>query len=60
MSTPATSSRPVAVSDRSRRTLVTVAGVSTLIISSLAMLIAGIIIGYAAKKRVDRASRGIT
>jgi HAMP domain-containing protein len=38
----------------------TVAGVSTLVISSLAMLIVGIIIGYAAKKRLDRASRGIT
>ena len=60
MSTPAASSRPAAVSDRSRRTLVTAAGLSTLIISSLVMLIAGIVIGYAAKKRMDRASRGIT
>jgi hypothetical protein len=51
---------PAAISDRSRRTLVTVAGVSTLVISSLATLIAGIIIGYAAKKRMDKASRGIT
>jgi hypothetical protein len=39
---------------------VTAAGLSTLIISSLVMLIAGIVIGYAAKKRMDRASRGIT
>jgi hypothetical protein len=60
VSTPAASSRPVAISDRSRRTLVTAAGLSTLIISSLVMLMAGIVIGYVARKRMDKLSRGIT
>jgi uncharacterized protein YneF (UPF0154 family) len=39
---------------------VTAAGLSTLIISSLVMLMAGIVIGYVARKRMDKLSRGIT
>jgi hypothetical protein len=50
---------PVAISDSSRRTLVRLAGASTLIISNLVMLITGIVIGNVARKRIDKRTRGI-
>jgi len=40
--------------------LARLAAAATLIISSLVMLIAGILIGNAARKRIDRWSHGIT
>ncbi len=57
MSTAA-AGQPAAISDSSRRTIVRLAGASILIISSLAMLVAGIVIGNAARKRIERVSRG--
>jgi hypothetical protein len=56
--TSATARRPAAISDSSRRTLARLGGASILIISSLAMLVAGIVIGNAARKRFERVSRG--
>jgi hypothetical protein len=56
----ATAKRPAAISDDSRRMLARVAAAATLIVSSLVMLIAGILIGNAARKRIDRWSHGIT
>jgi hypothetical protein len=56
--TSATARQPAAISDSSRRTLARLGGASILIISSLAMLVAGIVIGNAARKRFERVSRG--
>ena len=56
----ATARRPAAISDSSRRKLARMAWASSLIISSLVMLTAGILIGNAARKRIDRWSHGIT
>jgi uncharacterized membrane protein YjjP (DUF1212 family) len=52
----ATAGRPAAISDNSRRTLARLGGASILIISSLAMLVAGIVIGNAARRRFERMS----
>ena len=49
-----------AVSERSKRTLARLAGPSALIAASVAMLIAGILIGNAARKRIDGWSHGIS
>jgi len=54
----ATARSPAAISDSSRRTFARLAGASILIISSVAMLVAGIVIGNAARKRIERVSRG--
>ena len=59
MSTAA-ASPPAAISDESRRRLARMAWTSSLIISNLAMLIVGILIGSAARKRIDRMSHGIS
>jgi hypothetical protein len=48
-----------AVSERSKRTLAQLAGPYTLIAASVAMLIVGILIGNAARKRIDGWSHGI-
>jgi hypothetical protein len=47
-------------SELSKRRLARLAGASTLITASVAMLIAGILIGNAARKRIDRWSHGIS
>jgi hypothetical protein len=49
-----------ALNESSKRTLARMAGASTLIIASVAMLIVGILIGNAARKRIDRWSHGIS
>ena len=56
----ATARPPVAISDSSRQRLGRLAGASTLIISGVVMLIVGIFIGNAARKRIDKWSHGIT
>jgi hypothetical protein len=58
--TTATARRPATISDSSRRKLVQVAWASSLIVSSLVMLVAGIIIGKAANSRLTKKTRGIT
>ena len=63
--TPETSSRrfppgPSALSESSKRKLAKMAGTSTLITASLAALIAGIVIGNAARKRIDRWGHAIS
>ena len=55
----ATARRPAAVSESSRRKLVRLAWASSLIISSLVMLVVGIIIGNAASNRITKETRGI-
>ena len=57
MSTAAASPR-AAISDESRRRLARMAWASSLIISNLAMLVLGIIIGNAARKRIAKETRG--
>jgi hypothetical protein len=49
-----------ALSESSKRTLARLAGTGTLITASVAMLIVGILIGNAARKRIDRWSHGIS
>ena len=49
-----------AVSESSKRTLARLAGTPALIAASVAMLIVGILIGNAARKRIDRWSHGIS
>ena len=44
----------------SKRRLVRLAWVSALVLSDLVMLVAGIVIGSAARKRISRRTRGIT
>jgi hypothetical protein len=56
----ATARPPAAISDSSRQKLGRLAGASTVIISSVVALIVGIVIGNAARKRIDRWSHGIT
>ena len=51
---------PAALSESSRRRLARLAGTSTVITASVAMLIVGILIGNAARKRIDRLSHGIS
>jgi hypothetical protein len=48
------------LSESSKRALPRLAGTPALIAASVAMLIAGILIGNAARKRVDRWSHGIS
>jgi hypothetical protein len=59
MSTP-TAEAVTAVSERSKRTLARLAGPYALIAASVATLIVGILIGNAARKRIDRWSHGIS
>jgi uncharacterized membrane protein YjjP (DUF1212 family) len=59
MSTPIAEAATT-VGQKSKRTLARVAGPSTLIAASVAMLIAGILIGNAARKRIDGWSHGIS
>ena len=56
----ATAEPSTALSESSKRTLARLAGTSTLIIASVASLILGILIGSAARKRIDRWSHGIS
>ena len=56
----ATAGPPTTVSEASKRTLARLAGTSTAIIAGVAMLIVGILIGSAARKRIDRMSHGIS
>jgi hypothetical protein len=56
----ATAEPASALSEHSKRTFARLAGASTLIIASVAMLIVGIFIGSAARKRIDRWSHGIS
>ena len=56
----ATAGAATALSETSKRTFARLAGMSTLIITSVAMLIVGILIGSAARKRIDRWSHGIS
>jgi uncharacterized membrane protein YjjP (DUF1212 family) len=59
MSTPIAEAA-TAVSQKSKRTVARLAGPSALIAASVAMLIAGILIGNAARKRIDGWSHGIS
>ena len=56
----ATAGPSTALSESSKRTFARLAGMSTLIIASVAMLLVGILIGSAARKRIDRWSHGIS
>jgi hypothetical protein len=56
----ATAGPATTISETSKRTFARLAGMSTLIIASVAMLIVGILIGSAARKRIDRWSHGIS
>jgi hypothetical protein len=56
----ATAEPATTLSETSKRTLARLAGMSTVIIASVAMLILGILIGSAARKRIDRWSHGIS
>ena len=56
----ATAGPSTALSDSSKRTFARLAGMSTVIIAGVAMLIVGILIGSAARKRIDRWSHGIS
>ena len=49
-----------ALSEASKRTFARLAGMSTVIITGVAMLVVGILIGNAARKRIDRWSHGIS
>ena len=49
-----------ALSESSKRTFARLAGMSTVIIAGVGMLIVGILIGSAARKRIDRWSHGIS
>ena len=51
---------PTAISDSSKRRLARLAGASTAITVSVAILVVGILIGNAARKRIDRWSHGIS
>ena len=59
MSTPIAEAATT-VGETSKRTLARLAGPSTLIAASVAMLIVGILIGNAARKRIDGWSHGIS
>jgi hypothetical protein len=56
----ATAGPATALSESTKRTFARMAGMSTLIIMSVVMLIVGILIGNAARKRIDRMSHGIS
>jgi len=56
----ATARRPAAISDSSRRKIMRLAWASSVIICSLVMLVLGIIIGSAARKRIAKGTRGFT
>jgi hypothetical protein len=56
----ATAEAATAISETSKRTFARLAGMSTVIIAGVAMLIVGILIGSAARKRIDRWSHGIS
>jgi len=56
----ATADLDTALSEASKRRLVRLAGASTLITAGVAMLAVGILIGNAARKRIDRWSHGIS
>ena len=56
----ATARPPAAISEDSRRRLARLAWASSLIISSLVMLVVGILIGKAASNRITKRTRGIT
>jgi len=56
----ATAGPATTLSETSKRTLARLAGTSKVIIASVAMLIVGILIGSAARKRIDRWSHGIS
>jgi hypothetical protein len=56
----ATAGPATAISETSRRTFARLAGMSTVIIAGVAMLVVGILIGSAARKRIDRWSHGIS
>jgi hypothetical protein len=56
----ATAEPSTALGEGSRRNLARLAGMSTLVTASVASLIVGILIGNAARKRIDRWSHGIS
>jgi hypothetical protein len=56
----ATAKPSTALSEGSKRALSRLAGTPTLIAASVAMLIVGILVGNAARKRIDRWSHGIS
>ena len=56
----ATAEAATAISETSKRTLARLAGTSKVIIAGVAMLVVGILIGSAARKRIDRWSHGIS
>ena len=56
----ATAGPVTALSESTKRRLAGRAGMSVLITASVGMLVAGILIGNAARKRVDRLSHGIS
>ena len=56
----ATARLPAAISESSRRKLVRLAWTSSLVISNLVMLVVGIAIGNAARKRIHKGTRGLT
>jgi hypothetical protein len=56
----ATAGPATTLSEQSKRTFARLAGMSTVIIASVAMLVIGILIGSAARKRIDRMSHGIS
>jgi hypothetical protein len=56
----ATAGPATAISETSKRTFARLAGMSTAIIAGVAMLLVGILIGSAARKRIDRWSHGIS
>ena len=56
----ATAEAAAAISETSKRTFARLAGMSTVIIAGVAMLVVGILIGSAARKRIDRWSHGIS
>ena len=56
----ATARQPTAISESSKRKLGRLVWASSLIISNLAMLVLGILIGSAARKRIASRTRGLT
>jgi hypothetical protein len=55
-----TARQPAAISESSRRKIVRLAWASSLVISNLVMLVVGIVIGNAARKRILKRTRGLT
>jgi hypothetical protein len=58
--TTATARQPATISESSRRKIVRLAWVSSVLICSLVMLVVGFIIGNAASNRFTKETRGIT